>query len=155
MSALKTQKSLNISLIIINLSIVLLFALAVALPPLVTWFVEVRNKDQGLPTVVMLTCYPCFPFAVFALFSLRKFFKNCIDGNIFSDKNINHLRVVSIWCLCGAVISFIAGFYYLPFFVVSISAGGCALVTMVVKDVFAAELASRREKLLDDIGEEV
>ena len=78
-----------------------------------------------------------------------------MGGDIFSDKNINLLRVVAVCCLSGAVISFIAGFYYLPFFVVGISAGGCSLVTMVMKDVLFSELTSRREKLLEDIGDKV
>ena len=78
-----------------------------------------------------------------------------MGGDIFSDKNINLLRVVAVCCLSGAVISFIAGFYYLPFFVVGISAGGCSLVTMVMKDVLYSELTSRREKLLEDIGDKV
>ena len=149
------KKSVKITFIVINIAIVVLFALAIALPWLVTWFVEVRHKDGGLPAVVMLTCYPSLPFAAVALFSLRKLLKNILNGLVFGDQNITALRKISICCACGAVITFIAGFYYLPFFVVSIASFGCALIVKALKDTFAAELDSRREELYNSVREEL
>lgn len=149
------KKSVKITYIIINLSIVVLFALAIALPWLVTWFVQVRQKDQGLPVVVMLTCYPSLPFAVVALFSLRKLLKNILAGLVFGDANLTCLKKIAVCCLAGAVITFIAGFYYLPFFVVSIAASGCALIIKAIKDTFAFELERRREELYNSVREEL
>lgn len=140
MWVLKLQKSLKLSFIIINISIVILFALAIFLPSLVTWFVEIKHKNPGLPLVVMLTCYPSLPFAIAALFCLRSFLKNCLNNLIFCEKNVFYLRVVTVSCLCGAAITLIAGFYYLPFFVVSISASGCALIVKVVKDIIDSKI---------------
>lgn len=152
---LKTKKSLKISLAVINISVIVLFALAIALPWLVTWFVEVRHKDGGLPAVVMLTCYPSLPFAVGALFNIRKLLKNCLGGLIFGDKNISCLKKICMCCLAGSIITFAAGFFYLPFFVVSIAAAGCALIVKVIKDLFAAELELRREELYETVREEL
>ncbi len=152
---LKAQKSLKFSLAIINISIVILFALAITLPWIITWFVEVRHKDAGLPAVVMLTCYPCVPFAAAALFYLRKLIKNCLGGLVFGDQNITALKVISICCLCGAAITLVAGYFYMPFYVVSIAAAGCSLVVKVIKDIFATELQSRREELYESVREEL
>lgn len=152
---MKSKKSMNFSLVIIDVSIIVLFALAIALPWLVTWFVEVRNKDAGLPTVVMLTCYPCVPFAVTALLYLRKLLKNCLAGLVFGDQNITALRVVTWSCLGGAVITFVAGYYYMPFYVVSIAAAGCAIIVKVIKDIFVAELDARREELFESVRNEL
>ena len=152
---MNVKKSLKLSFIIINICIVVLFALAIALPWLVTWFVETRHKDQGLPAVVMLTCYPSLPFAATALLKLRKLIKNCINGLVFGDQNITVLRAVSICCLCGAAITFIAGYFYLPFYVVSIAAAGCSLIVKVIKDIFSAELDSRREELYESVRDEL
>lgn len=148
---MKKEKTLNFSFIIINISIVILFLLAITLPYIITWFVEIKHKDAGLPAVVMLTCYPCFPFAVVALFKLRKFIKNCINGLIFGDQNISLLKSVALCCVGGAAITFVAGYFYLPFYVICLASLGCALIIKVIKDVFSAELYSRREKLLEDM----
>ncbi len=149
------KNSLKLSFVIINISIVLLFALAVILPWLVTWYVEVRQKDAGLPAVVMLTCYPCLPFAAIALFSLRKLLKNMLGGLVFGDQNIAALKKVCVCCLCDAVITLVAGYFYMPFYVVSIAAAGCALIVKTIKDVFAAELQSRREELYNSVRDEL
>ena len=149
------KNSLKLSFVIINISIALLFALAAALPWLVTWYVEVRHKYAGLPTVVMLTCYPCLPFAAIALFNIKKLLKNCLGGLVFGDQNISALKSVSICCLCGAVITLVAGNFYMPFYVVSVAAAGCSLIVKVIKDLFAAELQSRREEMLESMRDEL
>ncbi len=149
------KKSVKITYVIINLSIVVLFVLAIALPWLVTWFVEVRHKDQGLPVVVMLTCYPSLPFAAVALFSLRKLLKNILGGLVFGDQNLTCMKKISVCCLAGAGITFVAGFFYLPFFVVSLAAAGCALIVKATKDTFASELEHRREELYNYVREEL
>lgn len=147
------KKSAKITLIVINISIFLLFALAVSLPWLVTWFVEVRHKDAGLPALVMLICYPCLPFATVALFSIRSLLKNVINGLVFCDKNTTALKRTCFCCIGGAVITFAAGFFYLPFFVVSIAALGCGIIINTVKNIFDFELQSRREELYNSMKE--
>lgn len=149
------KKTVKLTYFVMNLSIIILFALAITLPWLVTWYVEIKHKNAGLPALVMLTCYPSFPFAVVALFSLRKLLKNILNGLVFGDENITMLRRVSRCCLVGAVITFAAGFKYLPFFVVSIACVGCALIVKTINDIFAAELDRRREELYKSVRDEL
>ncbi|MDO4608276.1 MAG: hypothetical protein Q4B40_03695 [Clostridia bacterium] len=152
---MKNKKSLKFSLIIITLSIIILFAIAVTLPWLVTWYVETKQKDAGLPTLIMLVCYPCLPFAAVALFSLRKLIKNCLGGLVFGDQNIRVLKTTAICCLAGAVITLVAGRFYIPFYFVSIAAAGCALIAKTTKDIFAAELEQKREELYESVKDEL
>lgn len=149
------RKSTKLSLLIVNVSIILLFALAALLPWLVTWYVEVYNKDHGLPTVVMLTTYPCLPFMAATLFSLRKILKNILSGLIFGDKSINALRTVCVCCLACALITLVAGRYYMPFYVVSFAAAGFAVIINTVKNVFSAALEQQREDLYKSVRDEL
>lgn len=149
------KKSVKLTYIIINISILVLFLLAVTLPWAITWYVEVKHRNPNLPTVVMLTCYPCLPFAAVALFSLRKLLKNILNGLVFGDSNLSCCKKVSVCAAVGGFITFIAGFYYLPFFVVSIASFGCAIIVKAIKDVFAAELETRREELYNSVRDEL
>ncbi len=152
---MNTKKSLLFSFIIINIAIVVLFALAITLPWLVTWFVETRNKSPRLPAIVMLVCYPCVPVIATALFSLRKLIKNCLDDLFFGDQNLKMLKIVVICCLIATGITFIAGYYYLPFYVLSLACAGGALVFKVMKDIISIELDKKREKLYESVKDEL
>lgn len=149
------KKSVKFTLTIINISMFVIFALAIALPWIITWYVEIKGKDPGLPVVVMLTCYPCVPIAETALYSLRKIMKNILNGLIFGDRNIASLRTVSICCTVGGLITLIAGYYYMPFYVISIASFGCAIIVKAIKDTFAAQLENQREELYESVREEL
>ncbi len=152
---MNNKKSFVLSLIAINVLLVLFFIVTVTLPWIITWYVEVRNKDSGLPALIMLTCYPCVPFVGVSLFSLRKLIKNFIAGMVFGDQNIKMLKVSAICCACVSVITFLAGRYYMPFFAISLATAICALILKVVMDIFSAELAERREKLYESVKDEL
>ena len=84
-----------------------------------------------------------------------KIFKNILNGLVFGDENISALKRTFICCIGGGVITFIAGFFYLPFFIVSISCFGCAVIVETIKDIFAAELHTRREELYKSVRDEL
>ncbi len=152
---MNTKKSFLISLIIIDIFIALFFVLIFALPWIVTWFVEFRHKDAGLPSLIMLVCYPCAPFVAAALFCLRRLVKNFIAGLIFGDKNIKMLMYTAISCAAITVLTFWAGGYYPPFYAIAFAAAGSGLIIKVIMDIFSAELNSRREELYESVKEEL
>ena len=152
---MKAKKSLTFSLIVVYISIVALLSLAVALPWLVTWLVEVKHKNAGLPALIMLTCYPCLPFSIYALLNIKKVIKSCLSGLVFGDSNIASLKKVCLCSLAVAVITFVSAFFYPPFYVISLACAGCALSIKVTKDLFAAELEKRREELYETVREEL
>lgn len=106
----------------------ILVALVIALPMLVTWYVEIRGKSASLPTTMMVTCYPCAPFTGISLLCLRKLLKNAINDDLFSLSSIRSLKYIAVSCAVISVITLIAGRYYLPFYIVGATFAFLALL---------------------------
>lgn len=141
------RKSAKLSLIITYVFMAALAAAVIFLPSLITWYVEVKGRDQNLPTVVMITCYPCVPFAAVLLFSLRSLLKNILSGLVFGEENIRLLKRISICCGAAALILLLAGCLYLPFYVAGVSAAACGLVVHVIKNLFETALRVQEKEL--------
>ena len=86
------NKSLKAAIILTYIFMAILVVLVIALPMLVTWYVEIRGKSASLPTTMMVTCYPCAPFTGISLFCLKKLLKNAINDELFSLSSIRCLR---------------------------------------------------------------
>lgn len=112
------NKSLKAAIILTYIFMAILVVLVIALPMLVTWYVEIRGKSASLPTTMMVTCYPCAPFTGISLFCLRKLLKNAINDELFSLSSIRCLKYIAVSCAVITVITLIAGRYYLPFYIV-------------------------------------
>lgn len=139
------KRTAKVCLIITYILMAVLLALVVALPYLVTWYVETRSRNEYLGTVVMLTCYPCVPFAATALLSLRKFLSNITKDKIAVKENARLLLRLVICCGAAGVIMMIAGIFYMPFFI----AGGAALVCSLVVETmreFVKSLCFKNEE---------
>ena len=129
------KKALKTTLIITYIFIVFLIFLAIALPWLVTWYVETMGRKQTLPTIIMLTCYPCVPFAFLTLVNLRKIILNMLKEKVFVNENSKAFKKISVYCMCISVITFVAGFFYLPFFIVFLGTGFFSAATVVFKNI--------------------
>lgn len=125
---MEKYKLVKISILLIDAAFVLLAALIVGLPFLITWYVEIMNRSASLATVVMLTSYPCAPFVGYGLFLLRRFLKEVIKGELFGSDSLKYLIRLAICCAVITVITLIAGFFYMPFFFVAMSFGFMALL---------------------------
>ena len=112
------NKSLKAAIILTYIFMAILVVLVIALPMLVTWYVEIRGRSASLPTTILVTCYPCAPFTGIALLCLRKLLKNALNDEIFSLSSIRCLKYISVACAVISVITLIAGRYYLPFYIV-------------------------------------
>lgn len=141
---LSAQKSVKLSLVLTNIFIAVLIFLTVALPFGVSWYVEVMHRSQTLPATIMVTCYPCAPFVAVSLFSLRKILKSILNGRLFVTENSHSLRIITVCCLIIALITLIAGRFYLPFYIVGATFVFLALITFAAESVFrsAEELLS-------------
>ena len=134
---------------------VILIAISVALPFIITWYVETRGRDATLPATIMLTCYPCVPFAAAILISLRRLLVNVLSGLILGDKNLNLLRAIIISCFGITAITVAAGRQYLPFYIIAAAAAAGGLTFFIVKSIFNALLQKQREKEIGKIEEEL
>ena len=89
------NKSLRIAHIITDLFFVILIILAIALPFLVTWYVEYKGRSESLFTTILVTCYPCVPFVGASLLFLRRLIKNARNDQTFSQSSIRCLKDIS------------------------------------------------------------
>ena len=133
---LSAKKSLHICLILTNIFICLLVIVTIFLPFGVSWYVEIMHRSQKLPATIMVTCYPCAPILGIALIMLRKIIKRISADNIFCADNSMNLKVISVCCLTIAMITLIAGRFYLPFYIVGGTFVFLALVSYTIKAVF-------------------
>ncbi len=140
-----SKKSIMLSLILTYVFMVLLVAVTIAMPWLVTWYVETKGRSASLPTTIMLTCYPCVPFAAVTLLSLRRVLKNLSDGQIFIPQNVIMFKRISWCCVAASLITLVAGRYYLPFYIVSASAAFFALITRVFKNIIEVRTSVENE----------
>lgn len=147
------KRSVKLALYMVYGFSLILIAVSVALPFIVTWYVETRGRDQTLPATIMLTCYPCLPFAAAILISLRRILKNVLSGLILGDKNLNLLRAVTISCFAITAITVAAGRQYTPFYIAAASAAAGGLTFFIVRCLFNALLQKQREKELEKIEE--
>ncbi len=131
------KKALKIAHWLTDLFIVLLVVCAIALPWLVSWYVETMGRSPKLPTIIMVTCYPCVPFAGALLLSLRKLLKNIYAGKLFSEHSVKCFTRISIFCLIIAVITVGAGRFYMPFFIVGTTFAFFSLLIHIFKTIFA------------------
>ena len=75
-----SKKALKIAYWLTNLFGLALIVCTVALPWLVTWYVEIKGWSQTLPAIIMVTCYPCVPFAAGILLYLRRNYRDIISN---------------------------------------------------------------------------
>lgn len=149
------RKPLKAALYMVYAFAVILAAISVALPFIITWYVESRGRDQTLPATIMLTCYPCLPFAVAILVSLRRILVNALSGLILGDKNLSLMRILIISFFAITVITVAAGRQYTPFYLISAASAACGLTFFVVRSLFDALLQKQREADLESIEGEL
>ncbi len=133
------HKHLKLSLYITNIFIIILAVFTVALPWMVTWYVETMGRSASLASTIMVTCYPCVPFAVGALVFLRKLLKNLIVKIDFGSGNLKLLRNLAYCCIVISAITLIAGKFYLPFFIVGSTFAFVSLLIFTFRSIFAEE----------------
>ena len=139
-------KSIKLSIFLTHIFFWLLVVFAVVLPKAVVWYVETMGREQSLPTTIMVTCYPCVPFAGASLICLRRLLRNVLSDNLFHESSIRYLGFISVFCLLIALITIIAGKFYLPFFIVSATFSFLALLVFALKNAFALELERQTEE---------
>ena len=136
---MKNLKPAKIALFLTNIFFCLLIIAAITLPLMVTWYVETMGRSASLPTTILVTCYPCVPFTGTILLSLRRFLKDTIKGELFTPRNMKYLRNISICCVIIAIITHVAGKFYLPFFIVGGTFAFLGLLTYSLRGIFISQ----------------
>ena len=143
---MKKNNLIKLSIYITDAFLLALIILAVILPFSVTWYAEKMGRSPTLAATVMVTCYPCVPFAAIALFLLRKLLYLAIDGELISEKGEKYIKNIAICCIVIAVITLIAGKFYLPFWIVSAALSFIALLSFCARSLLKEYLDQKPTK---------
>ena len=138
-------KSVLLSSICTKIVIAAVIGAAVTAPYLVKGYVSYSMKDTAVITPLLALIYACAVPGLTALFSLDRLLANIKARNIFIEKNVKHLRVIS-WCsFIVSAILFVFGFYYLLFLLMAVAAAFFGLILRVVKNVIEQAVAIKNE----------
>ena len=141
-------KSVKLSLYLTDFIIALFCAAAIFLPRFTKWYITYMGRPANVRNVILAVCYTCLPFALLALFSLRRLLKNIMQGDTFVTDNIKRLNILFLCCVAAAVISFFSGYFYLPFYIISVAAAFFLLILRVIKNVFRSAIEIKAENEL-------
>lgn len=92
-----------------------------------------------------LCFYPCAIFAAVILYSLLNLLFNIKNERIFITQNVKYLRTVSWCCFAIATITFIGGFFYMPFMFIAAAGGFAGVLLRVFKNVMQSAVELREE----------
>lgn len=126
-------KSIKASIVLIDIFLVVLIIFAIGLPWMVSWYVETMKRSATLAATVLVTCYPCAPFAGAILVFLKKLLKNTLKGGMICEENIKLLKKITVCCGIIAIITFVAGKFYLPFLIVGATFAFVALLIFALR----------------------
>ena len=141
-------KSARLTLCLTFFILIAVAAAVATLPWLTDSYIRKTGRKEELRTVIMTVCYICLPAALAALYSLIRLLKNILDGEIFIQGNVLHLRLLSWYCGAVSLITLAAGYFYLPFYLVGLAAIFFTLILRVIKNVFAAAIEIKTENEL-------
>ncbi len=125
---------------------VLLLLLMIFADLLLKWFFGSGRQDTI--TMILATFYICCPAAWCALFCIHRLCTNIIHEEVFILKNVSYMRILSWCCAFVALACFIAGFFYVPFFIFSLGAAFMMLILRVLKNVMATATKIKDENEL-------
>ncbi len=124
----------------------LLLVLMIFSDMLLKWFFKAGY--EATVKIILVTFYICCPAAWCALYCIERLLKNIIGEDVFIQKNVLYLRVLSWCCAFVALACLISGFLYVPFFIFSLGATFMMLILRVLKNVMAAATKLKDENEL-------
>ncbi|AHF09236.1 MULTISPECIES: DUF2975 domain-containing protein [Dehalobacter] len=139
------SKSVRLSSICTKIAIVLVICAAFAMPNLIPTYVNYTGKDPEIIHSLLLTVYACVLPGMLSLICLGRLLSNIRREEVFIEKNVKLLRVLS-WCsFVVSAILFISGFYYILFVIIAVCAAFLGLILRVIKNVFEQAIVIKRE----------
>lgn len=132
-------KPIKLAILLTNIFLILLVIFTIALPYMVTWYVETMGRKASLPATIMVTCYPCVPFVAGSLICLKRLLKNGLNGELFHHSSMRYMRNISLFCVIIAIITLVAGRFYLPFYIVGATFAFLSLLIFSLRAIFIAE----------------
>ena len=142
------EKSVLFCTVAVWLCLLLLAALCVFTPRLLTIYMDFRALPYNIYIVILIAFYICCVPSAAALICLLRMLGNIRRQQMFCDANTKLLRIVSWCCLAVAGECFAAGFWYFPLFFLTAAMLFLFLIVRVVVSLMAAGVALQEENNL-------
>ena len=131
--------------ILVLLSLVAVITLSIFAMPLADWYVEWRNIDPLLKTVIPTAFWICAVPTVIALLGLMALLRNLFREKIFEAENSKIMLGICWCCIAVALVTSVATYWYLPFIFVAVTMIFLCLIVSIVRGCFSAAIALREE----------
>ena len=139
------SKSVMVSSICTKIVIAMVICTAFVAPFLVKSYVSYTLRDPYVIKPLLATIYACAVPGLTALFCLDRLLANIKKKEVFIEKNVKYLRVIS-WCsFAVSGILLVSGSYYLLFLMISVAAAFFGLILRVVKNVIEHAIIIKNE----------
>lgn len=139
------NKSAQVSSICTKIVIVLIACAVLAAPQLVKSYIAYAMKDPSVRITMLVMIYASSVPAMIAMVCLDRLLVNIKRKEVFIEKNVKYLRVISWCCFAVSAILLIAGFRYLLFLIIAVAAAFFGLILRVVKNVIEQAVVIKNE----------
>ncbi len=145
-------KSLHLSILLVRVLLVFVPILMCCVPVIANWYdISYREGVGLLHGSVALPLAICLELAgvcgLVCLWALHRLLMNLRNDVVFTQRNCQHLRVISWCCLLAAIPFGVFGVWRSLSFIVALAAGFFGLILRVLKNVFdkAVELQEEND----------
>lgn len=142
---MKKDRSALVSLVTVGALSAILLLLAVFGPMLVSAFIEHFDRPASIYLPIVATFYAILPFAAGVLICLWKLLGNILAEEVFIPQNVRLLRAISFLLFFATGVFAVAGYFYMPFYLLAVCAAFMVLIVRVVKNCFAAAVVLKEE----------
>ncbi len=133
------------SMVMVIITFIALVAAAALLPWIFRTYLGFYDKPDWLFVPTMINLYTALLPAFVAVICLFFFLRRIRAGEVFTDKNVLALRIISWCCYVLCAVLFVFGFYFLISFAVSFACALVGTVLRVVKNSFEEAVMLKRE----------
>lgn len=138
--------SVKVTRVITAFYCVMLVLAMIFAPSVLRWYYGSGLSKQI--NVALTAFYTCCPAAWVALICVWKVLTSILKGDIFTDKMVFAMRLLSWCCAFVAVDCFVAGIWDPAFFIFSVGAAFMMLILRVLKSVMAKATEIKNENEL-------
>ncbi len=136
------------SLVLVVLFFVVLAALLFLAPALVESYAQWRALPKGEDTALLVAFYLCSAPAGISLFCLYLLLQNIRRDQMFTKPSSLLMGIISWCCAAVALITGLAGFWYMPLFFIAVAMAFLFLIVRVIRGCFIAATALKEENSL-------
>lgn len=138
-------KSVILSSVCTKIVIASVIAFIAFAPGMVERYIGYTGKEPEILQSLLLIIYACCVPSLIALFCLDRLLSNIKKEEVFTEKNVKFLRIISWCCFAISLILLISGFYYVLFIMIAVAAAFFGLILRVVKNVIEQAMIIKNE----------